>query len=135
LEPLFSGHASRIIRALTLAACTGATACSRSAPAAQPAAVDASALFTQACAKCHGGNGGGGLAMVANGPRPIDFTSSEWQRARSDEDVARAIRTGSGAMPPFADVLTAPQIAALSSYVRTLKRTSPAPVGARLQTP
>ena len=89
--------------------------CSRSAPAAEPVAVDAPALFAQACAKCHGADGRGGLAMVANGPRPIDLTSSEWQRARSDQDVGNAIRTGRGAMPPFADVLTARQIDALGS--------------------
>jgi mono/diheme cytochrome c family protein len=111
-----------MIRALTLAACTGTAACSRSAPGAEPAAVEAPALFAQACAKCHGVDGRGGLAMVANGPRPIDLTSSEWQRARSDQDVATAIRGGRGAMPPFADVLTARQIDALGSYVRTLKR-------------
>jgi mono/diheme cytochrome c family protein len=60
--------------------------------------------------------------MVANGPRPIDLTSSEWQRARTDQELVTAIRTGRGAMPPFADVLTAQQIDALASYVRTLKR-------------
>jgi mono/diheme cytochrome c family protein len=60
--------------------------------------------------------------MAANGPRPIDLTSPEWQRGRSDQELATAIRTGRGAMPPFADVLTAQQINALGSYVRTLKR-------------
>ena len=60
--------------------------------------------------------------MVANGPRPIDLTSLEWQRARTDQELATAIRTGRGAMPPFADVLTAQQIDALASHVRTLKR-------------
>ena len=122
MNPLLSGRASRVIRTLTLAACTTGAACSRSVPAAEPIAVDAPALFAQACAKCHGADGRGGLAMVANGPRPIDLTSSEWQRARTDQELATAIRTGRGAMPPFADVLTAQQIDALASYVRTLKR-------------
>ena len=119
LYRLFRGRAMRTI--LTLAACTGA-ACSRSAPAAEPAAVEAPALFAQACAKCHGRDGRGGLAMVVNGPRPIDLTSPDWQRSRSDQDVAAVIRNGRGAMPPFADVLTTTQIDALGSYVRRLKR-------------
>jgi mono/diheme cytochrome c family protein len=127
LNSLFRGRASRVIRTIALTACTAAAGCSRSAPAAEPAAVDASALFAQACAKCHGAEGSGGLAMVANGPRPIDLTSPEWQRGRSDQELVAAIRTGRGAMPPFADVLTAQQIDALGSYVRTLKRSQPHP--------
>jgi mono/diheme cytochrome c family protein len=122
LNRFCSGRATRVIRTLTLAACIGAAACSRSAPAAAAVDVDASAVFAQACAKCHGGDGRGGLAMVANGPRPIDLTSSEWQGARSDQELAAAIRAGRGAMPPFGDVLTARQIDALGSYVRRLKR-------------
>ena len=84
--------------------------------------VDGKALFAQACAKCHAEDGTGGLPMVANGPRPIDLTSAEWQRSRSDAEVLTAIRTGRGAMPPFDGVLTAEQIAALASHVRALKR-------------
>jgi cytochrome c oxidase cbb3-type subunit 3 len=110
-----------MIRTLTLVACTGVLACSRSVSNAEPAAVDASALFAQACAKCHGADGRGGLAMTANGPRPIDLTSPEWHRARADQELVIAIRSGRGAMPPFGDVLTAEQIDALGAYVRRLK--------------
>ena len=60
--------------------------------------------------------------MVADGPRPIDLTSAEWQGSRSDAEIVTAIRGGRGAMPPFGDVLTTEQIRGLSSYVRTLKR-------------
>ena len=97
-------------------------ACSRSAPAAERVVVDAKALFAQACAKCHAEDGTGGLPMVANGPRPIDLTSADWQRSRSDVEILAAIRTGRGAMPPFEGVLTVEQIAALGAHVRTLKR-------------
>jgi mono/diheme cytochrome c family protein len=97
-------------------------ACSRAAPAAERTVVDAKALFAQACAKCHAEDGTGGLPMVANGPRPIDLTSAEWQRSRSDTEVVAAIRMGRGAMPPFEGVLTVEQIAALGVHVRTLKR-------------
>ena len=117
-----SGRASRTVRTVTLAACTAAAGCSRSAPAAEPAAIDAAPLFAQACAKCHAADGHGGLAMVANGPRPIDLTAVDWQRSRSDQELVAAIRNGRGAMPPFGDVLTNEQINALGAYVRTLKR-------------
>jgi mono/diheme cytochrome c family protein len=96
--------------------------CSRPSPGAERVPVDAKALFAQACAKCHAADGTGGLPMAANGPRPTDLTSTDWQRSRSDAELIEAIRSGRGAMPPFADVLTADQIAALSTYVRSLKR-------------
>ena len=96
--------------------------CSRSAPAADRVKVDAPALFTQACAKCHATDGSGGLPTVVDGPRPIDLTAPEWQRARSDAELVAAIRTGRGAMPPFEGVLTTEQIDALGAYIRTLKR-------------
>ena len=113
---------NRLVRAVALMMCTGVGACSRSAPAAERAAIDAPALFSQACARCHGADGTGGLPSVANGPRPTDLTAAEWQQTRSDADLAAAIRSGRGAMPPFEDVLTSDQIAALAAYVRTLKR-------------
>jgi mono/diheme cytochrome c family protein len=118
----FSGRAPRVVRILAFAACAVAAACSRSAPAAEPAAIDAGALFEQACAKCHAGDGRGGLSMAANGPRPIDLTAGDWQRSRSDQELVTTIRNGRGAMPPFGDVLTTEQINALGAYVRTLTR-------------
>jgi mono/diheme cytochrome c family protein len=112
----------RFVRAVALAICTASGACSRSAPAAERVPVDAPALFAQACARCHGADGTGGLPTVANGPRPADLTAAAWQQTRSDTDLTAAIRNGRGAMPPFEDVLTGEQINALAAYVRTLKR-------------
>ena len=106
---------------LAFVLCAGA-ACSRSSPAAERTPVDASALFAQACAKCHAADGTGGLPMAVNGPRPADLTTAEWQRSRSDVEVISAIRNGRGAMPPFQDVLSSQQVDALATYVRTLKR-------------
>lgn len=108
--------------AILLVMCAGAAACSRSAPAAERAPIDASALFAQACAKCHAADGTGGLPTVVNGPRPVDLTATEWQRARTDAELLAAIRNGRGAMPPFQDVLSSEQITALASHVRSLKR-------------
>jgi mono/diheme cytochrome c family protein len=104
-----------------LAACAGTGACS-SAPAAERPPADPPALYAQACAKCHAGDGTGGLPMAVNGPRPIDLTAAEWQQSRSDAEIVAAIRTGRGAMPPFLDVLKADEIDALGRYVRSLKR-------------
>ena len=121
------GFTRRTVATLALGALTALTigvgaACSRSTPAAERAAVDAGALFAQACAKCHAADGTGGLPMAANGPRPVDLTSAEWHRSRSDTEVFAAIRSGRGAMPPFEGVLTEEQIASLGAYLRTLKR-------------
>jgi mono/diheme cytochrome c family protein len=98
-----------------------AAACARSSQASEEAqAVDTVQLFGQACAKCHGTEGAGGLPTVANGPRPVDFRDASWQRSRSDDDIAAAIRNGRGAMPPFADLLTPGEIVRLTRHVRSL---------------
>jgi cytochrome c6 len=107
---------------LVLAACTSAFGCAGAAPAAERAPVDGAALFGQACAKCHGADGTGGLPSVANGPRPVDLTAATWHATRSDAEVLNAIRDGRGAMPPFNGVLSAGQIDALAAYVRSLKK-------------
>ena len=105
-----------------LLVCSGFVACSRPAPAGERVVVDGSALFAQACAKCHGTDGKGGLPSVPNGPRPVDLTAVEWQRTRSDAELITAIRNGRGAMPPFGDVLSEPQVSALAAHVRALAR-------------
>lgn len=103
---------------LTIAAAAG---CARSSRASDGApGDDTQALFDRACAKCHGADGSGGLPTVANGPKPIDLRDAAWQQSRSDEEVARAIREGRGAMPPFGDVLTADQVSQLARHVRQL---------------
>jgi mono/diheme cytochrome c family protein len=96
-------------------------ACSGDARSSELAPVDGAALFAQACARCHAADGTGGLPTVRGGPRPVDLTANEWQRSRSDADVAAAIRNGRGAMPPFADVLTHEQITSLTAHVRKLQ--------------
>jgi mono/diheme cytochrome c family protein len=63
--------------------------------------------------------------MVAGGPRPIDLRSADWQASRSDVEVYAAIRHGRGAMPPFEDVLTADEVAAMTAYVRQLGASVP----------
>ena len=60
--------------------------------------------------------------MVADGPKPIDLRNPEWQESRTDEEIARAIRDGRGAMPPFVDVLSPDQIRAVTAQVRRLAK-------------
>ena len=114
-----------LVRAVLLLACPGLVACSSPAPAGDRVPVEGSALFAQACAKCHGSDGQGGLPTVADGPRPVDLTDAAWQRTRSDAELIATIRDGRGAMPPFADVLSDVQIHALAAHVRALARPSP----------
>ena len=116
----FSSRAQVLVRVMALVFFVAAGAGSRDAPASERVPVDSRALFTQACVKCHGAEDTGGLPTVVNGPKPIDLGNPEWQRSRSDGEIAAAIRDGRGAMPPFADVLTADQIGALAAHVRTL---------------
>ena len=116
-------YGSDLLRALVALAIVVSGACARSSRASDDPARDAGPqLFSQACAKCHGEDGAGGLAMAANGPKPIDLRDPAWQAARSDDEIAAAIRGGRGAMPPFADVLSADQIAVLTRRVRGLRR-------------
>jgi mono/diheme cytochrome c family protein len=117
-------RAWRRVLATALALSTAAiAACAQPAPASQQAPeIHGPQLFEQACAKCHGPDGTGGLPMAANGPKPINLRDPEWQRGRSDDAIVAAIRDGRGAMPPFDGVLTSQQITALARHVRTLAR-------------
>jgi len=68
---------------------------------------------------CHGSQGkGDGPAAAAFNPKPSDFTSAEFQAARSDEQIAKAITDGSVGMPRFGGQLTGAQIEELVTYVR-----------------
>ena len=121
LTPSCRGRVRRLLSVTALIGCAIGAACTRSTPAAT-SAVDAKALFAQACARCHAEDGSGGLPTAVNGPRPADLRAADWQASRTDAELIAAIRTGRGAMPPFEDVLNTDQIAALGAYLRSLKR-------------
>jgi mono/diheme cytochrome c family protein len=83
-------------------------------------------LFRTNCVICHGVNGNT-IARAALG-------SGTFQRAKTDEDAARLIRTGiaDAGMPPFEGSLTEPQAGMIAAYLRSLASatvgaTSPAP--------
>src|SRR5438046_1083833 len=74
-------------------ASVSATRNSASVPAGTTGAtVNGAALYGSKCSSCHGQNGAGTPAWKAKG-QP-DLTNSRWQRSRSDEQIAAAIRDG-----------------------------------------
>ena len=119
------------VLACALLLLAGSVACSRSgASPHEEGEPDAAQLFERACARCHASDGSGGLAMVPNGPRPIDLRQEAWQESRSDAEIVSAIRDGRGAMPPFHDVLREREVVALARYVRQLRAPGAASGGA-----
>jgi mono/diheme cytochrome c family protein len=85
------------------------------------AAANGAALYGSKCSICHGQNGAGTPAWRAKG-QP-DLTNSGWQRSRSDEQLAAAIRDGKGkSMPPFKQKLSDEDIVALVQRVRAFAK-------------
>ena len=82
---------------------------------------NANALFVKNCASCHGIDG---RAKTFKGrlKHARDLTNSHWQTGISDEHIYNSILRGNGKMPAFGKRLSKPEIAALVTYVRTLKR-------------
>jgi mono/diheme cytochrome c family protein len=89
-----------------------------SASAVTPSGAQSGAdLFAQKCAGCHG-KGGQGMAMWKAKGQP-DFTSQDFQKSRSDEQLTDSITNGKGkSMPAFKNKLSTDQIASLVAQVR-----------------
>ncbi len=76
----------------------------------------AASLFNRYCIRCHGVDGRG----VWDIPGIPNFTNARFQSSRSDDQLARAIMQGRGAvMPPFRGVMTLEEAWALARYVRS----------------
>src|SRR5487761_710309 len=76
----------------------------------------AAGLFNRYCIRCHGVDGRG----VWDVPGIPNFTNVRFQASRSDDQLARAIMQGRGAvMPTFRGALTLEEAWALARYVRT----------------
>lgn len=78
----------------------------------------AAALWNVSCASCHGRDGRGqgpGKPPVAQIP---DFTSADFQKQRTDADLATVIQNGRGMMPGFGKQLNEQGLAALVKHVR-----------------
>jgi mono/diheme cytochrome c family protein len=86
-------------------------------------------VFAQRCAVCHGPDGkGNGPAAPSMFPRPRDFSSGIFKykstaagESPTDEDLARTVRDGlpSSAMPYFAGLLSAQELAAVVQQVKS----------------
>jgi mono/diheme cytochrome c family protein len=81
---------------------------------------DGEATFRDVCARCHGQDGTGGVAVAPDGVRPRDLTESAWQQRISDAEIETVIRAGRPPMPAFHGVLTDEQIRAVAGKVRRL---------------
>ena len=72
------------------------------AGAAAPSTSDRAAaaeIFSSRCAACHGADGrGNGPASGSLKPRPVNFHNAKWQKATSDETIAKAIVEGGAAV-------------------------------------
>lgn len=79
------------------------------------------AVFSSACARCHGSKGVPEATRAARlGVR--DLTSPELQGSLSDEELRERILSGSanGRMPSFRNKLDADEVDAVVSYIRSL---------------
>ncbi len=77
-------------------------------------------LFVNACSRCHGADGTGGLPIWEGGPSPRNFRDHDFQKARTDDEIRQTIRNGKGAgMPPFGATFDDAQLTALVLQVRS----------------
>jgi len=83
--------------------------------------------FTHYCQTCHGESGAGdGFNAFNLDPHPRDLSDPEFQKKKSDAELADAIQRGgsgvglSALMPPWGHTLSGRQIDELVLYLRTL---------------
>jgi kynurenine formamidase/cytochrome c5 len=87
----------------------------------ETSAQDASQLFSENCAVCHGPNGRGAVKM----PNLPDFTDPAFHKSRTDEQLIESVTNGKGLMTPFGDALKPEEIRKLVAYVRSFSKGSP----------
>jgi mono/diheme cytochrome c family protein len=84
-------------------------------------AQNAAELYAKHCASCHGKDGRA-KTFKAKLNHARDLSDRAWQDDASDERIFNAIMNGKRKMPGFSKKLSEPEIDALVSYVRALKR-------------
>jgi mono/diheme cytochrome c family protein len=89
-------------------------------------AADATGLWNQHCASCHGKDGGGDT-MMGKKLSVKDYRDSKVQSAFSDGEAAKAIRegvkeNGKDKMKPFKEKLSDEDVKALVAYIRSFKK-------------
>ncbi len=99
-----------------LLASLASPACKKS----EAATLESRELFVNACSRCHGTEGGGGLPIYAGGPSPQNFRDREFQLSRTDEQIKMTIKNGKGTgMPPFGTTFDDAQLSALVQQIRS----------------
>lgn len=83
--------------------------------------VSGSAVYSNNCARCHGGDGKSRTTMGEMTEAP-DLTDPAWQRGKSTSRMVASVSNGRGQMPAFKKKLSRREIAAAVAYARTLKR-------------
>lgn len=78
-------------------------------------------VYTNNCARCHGGDGTGQTTMGEMTEAP-NLTDSAWQRGKSTSRMVASVANGRGQMPAFKRKLSRREIAAAVAYIRTLRR-------------
>jgi cytochrome c6 len=73
------------------------------------------AIYVKNCARCHGGNGSPSELGIS-----LD-TPDLRQEKPSSGRITSVVKNGDGSMPAFGKKLTAKQISAVTSYVKTLR--------------
>ncbi|MGA7992237.1 MAG: cytochrome c, partial [Thermoanaerobaculia bacterium] len=113
---------------------TSAVAASAAPAPAEPAALSyearlGKATFTHYCQTCHGETGAGdGFNAFNLDPHPRDLSAPEFQKKKSDAELADAIRRGgagvglSALMPPWGHTLSERQVDEVVLYLRTLHK-------------
>ena len=81
-------------------------------------AADASALWGQHCASCHGKDGSGST-MMGKKLGVKDYSKSQ---GFSDAEATNIIKNGKGKMKGYKDKLSDADVKALVAYVRSLKK-------------
>jgi mono/diheme cytochrome c family protein len=127
--PPAAASTSAVPAAETQAAAVPAAA---AAPTPAPLAYEArmgKVTFTYYCQTCHGETGAGdGFNAFNLDPHPRDLSAADFQKKKSDADLADAIRRGgsgvglSALMPPWGHTLSDRQVGELVLYIRTLSK-------------
>ena len=80
------------------------------------AAAEGKILYDTKCAQCHGKDG----IAKPPGKGSRNFNDPEFQRAWSEESIAKITADGKGKMPGYRSKLTPEQIRAVAAHVKAL---------------
>jgi cytochrome c6 len=82
-------------------------------------AADGAAVYKAKCATCHGADGKGETS-IGKSMKLKSLAAADVQKT-TDADLAKVISDGKGKMPAYKGKLSADEIKALVTYIRTLK--------------